>query len=294
MFNNLKFIPLLELLRISHWIKNIFVAAPAFFSGQIMNQPIFVVTFFAALSFSIASSSIYILNDWFDKESDSLHPFKKFRPFASGTVSPMSGALMGVLTFGTAVVLSLSLLNNSVLIVIGIYLVLNVAYTLKLKHFALLDVSCIAIGFVLRLIAGSTATGITLSSWIVILTFLLAMFLGLAKRRDDVLLLEISGKLIRNVVTRYNRTFLDHSMSVLAAIVIVSYLMFCHAENPTLSISSEHLFLTTGFVVLGLLRYLQIALVEENTGSPIKILLSDRFIQINLILWAGTFTWFLY
>ena len=294
MFNNLKIIPHLKLLRASHWTKNIFVFAPPFFDGQIMNPSLFFMTFFAALSFSLVSSSIYILNDWIDRESDSLHPLKKFRPFASGAVSPKSGAFLGALTTGIALILSLNLLVNSVLIVIGIYFVLNVAYSLKLKHYALIDVFCIAVGFVLRLFAGSTATGITLSSWIVTLTFLLAMFLGLAKRRDDVLLQEIGGNRLRNSVNRYNCKFLEHSMTVMAAIVIVSYLMYCHAVSPSLSIPSGYLFLTTGFVVLGILRYLQIALVEDNTGSPTKILMSDRFIQVNLLLWAGTFTWILY
>ena len=178
--------------------------------------------------------------------------------------------------------------------VAGIYLVLNLAYTLNLKKIAILDVSCIAVGFVLRLLAGSAATGIELSSWIITLTFLLALFLALAKRRDDVVREQRGEERTRSSIKGYNLGFLDQAMTIMGSVVIVAYLQYCHAADRTIPIISSKLYLTAAFVVIGLLRYMQLALVEERSGNPTRILIEDRFTQMNLLIWGGFFAWMLY
>ena len=164
----------------------------------------------------------------------------------------------------------------------------------NLKKIAILDVSCIAVGFVLRLLAGSVATGIELSSWIITLTFLLALFLALAKRRDDVVREQRGEERTRSSIKGYNLGFLDQAMTIMGSVVIVAYLQYCHAADRTIPIISSKLYLTAAFVVIGLLRYMQLALVEERSGNPTRILIEDRFTQINLLIWGGFFAWMLY
>ena len=160
--------------------------------------------------------------------------------------------------------------------------------------FSILDITIIATGFVLRLYTGSFATNIELSSWIIIMTFLLSIFLALAKRRDDVIREDRGEKQTRLSIAGYNKSFLDHSMSVMGAIIVVAYLQYCHAEDKSINIENSYLYFTTIFVVIGLLRYMQLALVNENTGNPTKILTNDKFTLINFILWASFFALFLY
>ena len=185
-------------------------------------------------------------------------------------------------------------LSIDALVVLLIYMVLNLAYSFRLKYVAILDVNIIATGFVLRLFIGSMVTAIALSSWIVIMTFLLALFLALAKRRDDVLIFEQTGKKMRQVVDGYNRQLIDIAMAIMAAVVIVSYILYTNSQDVVLRLGSNYLYLTSIFVIVGILRYLQISFVLENSGSPTQIVLSDRFMQVTIILWLAAFGWIIY
>ena len=285
---------LVILLRPQQWLKNLFVLAPAFFAGSFLVADVLRDSLLTFIIFSAAASTVYIFNDWIDRQADSKHPEKRTRPIASGQISGKTALITGLLTLLMSMLMGLSFLNFEVIAITGSYLILNLAYTLILKNIAILDVSCIATGFVLRLFAGSEATGIELSSWIITLTFLLALFLALAKRRDDVIREQRGEERTRTSIKGYNLRFLDQTMTVMGAVVIVAYLQYCHAADRTIQITTSRLYLSAAFVVIGLLRYMQLALVEERSGNPTRILIEDRFTQINLLVWGGFFAWMLY
>lgn len=169
-----------------------------------------------------------------------------------------------------------------------IYLALNLAYSLKLKHIAILDIFIIASGFVIRLFVGAIAINVPLSHWIIITTFLLALFLALAKRRDDVLLFECGIK-VRQNIDGYNITFLDTSMAVCASLVMIAYIFYSIDEGVNARLGTHNLYFTSVFVLLGIFRYMQIVFVGKDSSDPAKILLKDRFLQIIIIAWILSF-----
>lgn len=172
--------------------------------------------------------------------------------------------------------------------VLLIYFFLNILYSIKLKHISILDIFIIATGFVLRLFAGSVVTDVELSMWIILLTFLLAIFLALAKRRDDVLL-SLGGQETRKNIDGYNLEFVNASMVLMAGVVILSYIMYTISPEVTQRLNSNYLYLTSFFVILGVLRYMQITFVEQDSASPTKILIKDRFLKVTIILWLISF-----
>ena len=174
------------------------------------------------------------------------------------------------------------------------YILTNIFYCLWIKQFALVDVFVISFGFILRLIAGSATIGIILSHWIILMTFLLALFLALSKRRDDVIIFEKYGKKMRKNISRYNLSFLDTTISITIAVTLVCYFMYTVSDNVILRIGSPHLYLTSLFVMLGMFRYLQITIVDKKSGSPTKVLLNDRLIQICILCWFISFAIILY
>jgi len=283
----------IKLMRPHQYIKNLFIFLPLFFALKITDTSLLLNTFIAFIAFSLTASAIYTLNDYHDIEEDSQHPKKKFRPLASGAISKTQATtIMSVLfVSGFTLMASLSLKAAGILTA---YVVINIAYSFYLKHVAILDVVIIAIGFVLRLFVGSAVTGIPLSMWIVIMTFLLALFMALAKRRDDVLIYLDTGKKMRKVIDGYNLQFLDTAMAIMASVVIVAYTIYTTSPGVVARVHSEYLYLTTLFVVLGIMRYLQVAFVMKDSGSPTTIVLKDHFMQLTLIGWVLTFAWILY
>ncbi|WP_257874382.1 hypothetical protein [Helicobacter sp. 11S02596-1] len=168
-----------------------------------------------------------------------------------------------------------------------IYVILNLLYSLKLKHIPILDIFIIASGFVIRLFVGASATDTGLSEWIIVMTFLLALFLALAKRRDDVILSEAGGQKMREVMDGYNRVFLDIAMSVSASIVMIAYILWSISPEVKERLHSDYLYLSAVFVLAGIFRYMQITFVENKSGSPSKIVLKDRFLQAVIVSWLG-------
>lgn len=266
---------------------------PLFFVGQIGNTELFLNAVIAFIAFSLTASAIYTLNDYHDIEEDRQHPKKKARPLASGAISKSQAVIVMSVLFVGGFTLMASLSLKAVGLLAG-YVVMNIAYSFYLKHVSIIDVSIIAIGFVLRLFIGSAVTNIPLSMWIVIMTFLLALFMALAKRRDDVLIYLDTGKKMRKVIDGYNLQFLDTAMAIMASVVIVAYTIYTTSSEVVARLNSEHLYLTALFVILGVMRYLQIAFVLKDSGSPTMIVLKDRFMQLTLIGWALTFAWILY
>ena len=283
----------LKLIRPHQYVKNIFIFLPLFFAGQITNTVQDINALLAFVAFSLSASAVYILNDFNDIAEDQLHPKKKYRPLASGDISKKTALCLMILLVAGGSYLMYTLSVNSV-IILGFYIILNIAYCFYLKHVAILDICIIAIGFVLRLFVGSTVTGINLSMWIVIMTFLLALFLALAKRRDDVLLFMKTGNKMRKVIDGYNLQFIDSAMMIMASVVIVAYIIYTTSTDVLHRLNSEYLYLTSLFVIIGIMRYLQISSVEQDSGSPTKVILKDIFIQLTLCAWVLSFAWILY
>ena len=283
----------IKLLRPHQYIKNLFIFFPIFFALKITHLDLLFKAFVAFVAFSLVASAIYVLNDYFDIEADKAHPKKRFRPLASGEVSKDQAKVIMLALFVIGFFL-MSLLSLKATLFLGVYALMNVAYSIKLKHLSIVDMVTIAVGFVLRLFVGSAVTGIVLSKWIVIMVFLLALFLALAKRRDDVLIYLNDGTKSRAVIENYNLQFLDIAMSIMASVVIVAYLLYVTSEDVTRKFHSEYLYLTSFFVILGVVRYLQIAFVFEDSGAPTKVVLKDRFIQVCIIAWIISFAWILY
>ena len=281
------------LMRPHQYIKNLFIFLPLFFVGNITDWALATQAAWAFVAFSITASAIYILNDYRDIDEDRLHPTKKNRPLAASLISRKNALVLMILfaLAGAFLMASLSLVALAILVA---YIALNFGYSLSFKHIAILDVCIIATGFVLRLFVGATVTATPLSMWIVIMTFLLALFLALAKRRDDVLIFLDTGKKMRRVIHGYNLQMIDSAMMIMASVVIVSYILYTTSTEVVQRLHSEYLYLTALFVILGVMRYLQIALVENNSGSPTRIVLRDRFIQLTITAWLLSFVWILY
>ena len=280
-------------MRPHQYIKNIFIFLPLFFAAKITNIELLINASITFVAFSLTASAIYTLNDYHDIEEDREHPKKKSRPLASGAISKAQAIIIMALLAIGGFTLMASVSFNGVAI-LAAYVIMNIAYSFYLKHVAILDVTIIAIGFVLRLFIGSVVTGIALSMWIVIMTFLLALFMALAKRRDDVLIYMETGKKMRKVIDGYNLQFLDTAMAIMASVVIVAYTIYTTSAEVVERFHSQYLYLTALFVILGIMRYLQIAFVHLDSGSPTKIVLKDRFMQITILAWVITFGWILY
>jgi len=277
---------IIKLLRPYQYIKNLFIFAPIFFSFQ-MSEKNIESSFIAFIFFSLLASSIYILNDYMDIQEDKKHPIKKFRPLASGKISKQFAILFFLLLSVSSLIGAL-FYNQLLFFVLILYFFLNIAYSIKLKHIAIVDIFVISTGFILRLFAGSVVTGIYLSHWIIIMTFLLALFLAFAKRRDDILLSQY-GKETRKNIDGYNLEFVNAAMTLMSAVIIVSYILYTISDEVIEKFHTNYLFTTTFFVMLGILRYMQITFVEQKSGSPTKIVLKDRFLQFSIIFWLVSF-----
>ena len=288
---------LIRLLRPLQWAKNGFVLIPLFFNGSLGQVSLLTNALVAFLCFSLVASSVYCFNDIHDVEADRLHRTKRYRPVASGAISvPMAYALMGT-TFLLSLAIALFFFKEKHLHVIGtitFYYVMNIAYCVKLKQISLVDVFIIATGFVLRILLGSVVTGIELSKWIVVMTFLLALFLALAKRRDDVVTYKETGILPRKSISNYNLEFMNQAITVVGTITLVSYIMYVVSDEVMERLGSRYLYLTAVFVLAGILRYMQLAIVNVKSGSPTKVLMKDRFIQLCIAGWMITFGLIIY
>ncbi len=269
---------------------------PLFFGGSLLDSTDIIASLIAVLAFSFIASSIYCLNDIIDVEDDRRHPVKRNRPIASGKVSVKQGyvcmAMMVALSFGLATLIGEQAMG--VAAALGTYFLLNIAYCLWLKRFAIVDVCVIAFGFVLRLLVGGLATCIELSNWIVLMTFLLTLFLSLAKRRDDVVRMNETGHAPRKNTIRYNLEFINQAITITATVTLVCYIMYTVSPEVEKRIGTRYLYLTTVFVLLGILRYLQLTLVDNKSGDPTKTMLRDRMMQIVVALWLLAFLLIIY
>ena len=285
-------IEIVKLIRPHHYIKNLFVLAPIFFSGLITNEVLLNQSLIAFILFSLAASSVYILNDIMDVSEDRLHPKKKNRPIASGSV-PVSIAWIILTCFVVASLVGSWYISANLTYVLILYIVMNILYSLGMKHLSIIDVTMISMGFVLRIFAGSVIIETDPSMWIILMTFLLSFFLGLSKRRDDVLM-NANGLKVRKNIDGYNLDFVNAAMVLMASVVIFSYISYTISDLTQERLGTDYLYLTVLFVIIGIFRYFQIIFVEENSGSPTKIMINDRFSQINIALWLITYSYIIY
>lgn len=283
----------IQLLRPHQYVKNLFVFLPLFFALQITRLDLILSLVLAFIAFSLSASAVYILNDLLDIVEDRKHPIKAHRPLASGAFSKRSAVVLMSL-FGLGGLCIMATLDFSAFILLVVYLLLNLLYSLWLKHLAIVDITIIAVGFVLRLFVGAAVSGIALSVWIVVMTFLLALFLALAKRRDDVLIFNQTGEKMRRVIDGYNREFVEIAMAIMAAVVILAYILYTITPEVTRGLNTDKLYLTSIFVVMGILRYMQITFVEQRSGNPTAIVLKDVFMQLVLLGWISSFALVIY
>lgn len=285
-----------KLIRCRQWIKNTFVLLPIFFGGSLLDTSDIISGIFAFFAFCFAASSIYCLNDIIDLEADRKHPVKCQRPIACGDVTKTQAYVLMVALFVLSMVTAWFLPHNKwqAIAVILLYWVLNVAYCIELKKHAIIDVCVIAFGFILRLLVGGFASEIVLSNWIVLMTFLLTLFLSFAKRRDDVIRMEETGEAPRKNTIRYNLTFINQAITITGTAALVCYVMYTVSPEVIDQFHSPYLYLTSIFVLVGLLRYIQLAVVDKKSGDPTKVIFHDRFIRLVVLAWGISFLILIY
>lgn len=275
--------------------KNLFVFLPAFFAGEISDTQVFGHILLTFLAFCMLAGASYALNDVRDRNEDRNHPGKRLRPIAAGLLSPLQGILFGIGLAAAGMIMSLLLLSTNVVITLAAYLVLNVAYSMGLKHKAIVDVSCVAFGFVLRVLAGSFAAGVPVSNWLLLMTYLLAMFLALGKRWDDLRVEDsANGETVRKSLDGYSSNFVSNGMVVMASVNLVAYIMYTTTDDVVARYGTDSVFMTSIWVITGILRYLQVTFVKQKAGAPTKVLMEDRFIQLVIIGWLSHLFYLLY
>lgn len=285
-----------KLLRPKQYAKNLFIFLTAFFGGAILNPGILLNLSLGFMLFSLASSAVYIFNDILDVESDRLHPTKKNRPIASGLISVSTAGLLCAFLILVTLPISWFFLSPITTYLLTTYLLLNTAYCMRLKHIAIIDVILIALGFVLRVFFGATISNIEPSSWLILMTFLLSLFLGFAKRRDDVIIFEKSGKKMRSSIDGYNKAMIETLLSITSTILVLCYIMYTQsAESLALvGVDTHYLYTTSIFVIIGIFRYIQLTLVRSKSGSPTQVLFTDPMIQTALAGWIISFGGIIY
>jgi len=291
--NKSRLISWIHLLRCNQWIKNILIFFPLFFGHQITSNRLFIRCTLAAFLFCILASVIYCFNDLCDRNADRKHPVKSLRPIASGEISVRSAVT--AIIVGLLLVISFSLAAphisdvfadfQQVLVLYGIYLVSNILYSCWLKHIAILDVLVLAMFFIIRLYVGSVSTGIENSHWIILTTFLLALLLGIGKRRDDLIKSEEISVVLRQSTSNYSLNSINTAMGIVASVTIVCYIMYTLSPEAINNVGNNNLYVTSIFVIAGILRYLQMAIGNGESGSPTHLILHDRFLQICSLCW---------
>jgi len=274
----------LDLIRVPHYLKNLLIGMPLFFGHKLFDPQAAWATWWAFAVFCLTASLVYVFNDLRDVEFDRRHPKKRLRPLASGNLTPGQAYGLMAILLGLALVLALLFVSPRVMGLIAIYLVLNLAYSWRLKQAAVVDVIFIGLFFVLRVFVGGLAAGVWVSHWLVLMTFLLALFLALAKRRDDLVLAE-NGQ-TRPSIDGYNLEFVSASLTIMAAVIVVCYVLYTLSPEVMAKHGTGNLYLTVFWVLAGLLRYLQLTLVKQESGSPTMVLLKDKFLLATVVLWA--------
>lgn len=273
---------ILKLMRINQWTKNVLVLAPVFFSGNILNFTMIKTALFIFITFCLASSSVYVLNDIFDYKTDKLHPTKKNRPIASQKISINFAYGLYLILFLSSLYLSLKIATFLFYVVL-VYLLINIAYSKYLKYVVILDVLVVAFGYVLRVLAGVLPLGIFLSPWILGSTLTLTLMITLAKRYAELVNHDKSEQ--RVILQQYDKDFLQALLVLTAGLTITIYLLWC-IEDP-IGINKNILIFSSMFVFYGVLRYLYLTIKFKSTEDPSKLLFKDVPLVVNGLLWIA-------
>jgi len=282
-----------DLLRINNWTKNVLILFPCFFGKKITNFSLLFEVLIAAGIFCLLSSCVYIINDLVDAPDDRNHPTKRYRPIAAKEIRPLTAIIILCLLLSTTVCLSLLYLSNYAIGLLCVYLAFNLLYSFFLKNILIIDIFSIAIFFEIRLFFGGIISGIALSHWLVLTVFFLASLIALGKRRDDVLLKESSQLNTRATAKYYSVIFLDAMIVITSSLLVFIYIVYSVSDWVVQNFSSNF-YLSDIFVILGLSKYLYILFVEKKSGNPIKLLFSDAFLLICLLLWFVSIFYFIY
>ena len=273
---------LIRLIRPKQWLKNSFVFAPLVFSKELFTGAFFDALM-AFLSFSLTASAVYIVNDIADVEADRLHPEKRNRPLAARTVSVT--AALGLMTLLLAIVLILVWqMDSRFIAILVIYFLLNLAYSYKLKEVVLLDVFIIAAGFMLRILGGAYAIDVRVSTWIVLCSLFISLFLGFAKRRAELVQLQGASQ-ERKVLSLYKIGFIDQMLTISAAGAVISYALYTVAPHTIEMFGTDRMIYTTVFVIYGVFRYLYIIHTSSASENPTNAVTSDFTILWTGVLW---------
>ena len=271
-------------MRPKHWTKNVFVAAPLVFAGALGDPSAVGKTVAAIAVFCALASAVYLLNDVADREADRLHPKKRFRPIASGALSPTAAT-------ATAFLLAVGALSGGAALGWGFagvacaYLMQNLAYSVALKRVVVLDVMIVASGFLLRAWGGALAIGVAMSQWLVLCTGLIALFLGFVKRRQEIAALG-GESAQRPILREYSLPFLDQMIAIVTASTVLAYALYAFSPEVATRLGTRHLGLTIPFVLYGIFRYLYLVYQRGEGENPTSVVLSDRPFAWNVLLWG--------
>jgi 4-hydroxybenzoate polyprenyltransferase len=278
---------LIRLMRPIQWIKNGFVFMPLIFSARLVVWDDVIRVTWIFVAFCLASSATYILNDYADREKDRAHPLKRNRPLAHGDVAPREAllfmALVLIATFSVALLSG----SSTCLGLLAGYIVLNVLYSFQLKNIVILDVLSISTGFMLRVLAGAAAIAVAVSTWLLLCTFSLSLFLALGKRRHEVMALNVDAGNHRPVLDHYSVQFLDQLLQAATTSTFIFYCLYSVKGNPALGLEAEKMIYTIPIVAYGVFRYMYLIYHKEDGGSPTALLLTDPPLLGCNIVWLA-------
>ncbi|HEX2960462.1 MAG TPA: decaprenyl-phosphate phosphoribosyltransferase [Ignavibacteriales bacterium] len=283
----------LRLLRVTQWIKNLFVFVPLLFSKNLFHENYFLLVLLGFLAFCLTSSAVYVMNDLFDVESDRLHPQKKSRPIASGQISERSAFITILLLAIGIFTLSYKLDFTFILALIG-YIALNVLYSVILKHLVIIDIMSIAAGFMLRVLAGAYVISVYVSSWLILTTLFISLFLAIMKRRSELGLNPLEGGSTRKVLSEYSISFTEQMATISAAGVIICYALYSVSERTISYLHSENLVYTTIFVVFGIFRFMYLVYKKSKGENATEVMMTDIPMIVNIILYVITAIYIVY
>lgn len=280
-------------MRIHQWIKNSIIFAGIIFGRKLSDPDAILKSFFAFLIFSVIASCQYVVNDYLDRKEDALHPEKKHRPLASGKIDPSLALLLTVIILPLALILSYTL-HPFFFALCSFYFGFNLVYSKYLKHIVILDVMSISIGFVIRAISGAIVVNVRFSSWLLLCTFMLALFWGFSKRRGELILLDKSATSHRKILEEYSPQFLDLMMSIASTMTIVSYIMYTISPDTIQKMGTDKLVFTIPVVIYAIFRSLYIIYIKNMGHNPSKAILTDLSVLLSGVVWVIMVTIILY
>lgn len=288
-------VALLRTMRPKQWTKNVLFIFPALvFDGKLFDPASFLAVAYACLLLCLIAGAVYIMNDLVDIESDRQHPRKRFRPLPSGQL-PIGLARAAAVLLPIVVLVLATVFNWRLAVILAIYYVIQILYSFRLKHVVIVDILTVTSGFVLRVAAGVVVIEVTnFSPWLYVCTGLLALFLAIGKRRQELLVLGENAANVRKIFQYYNLSFLDEMLRVVTTGTLITYILYT-IETPSPILAQTNLAMATvPFVLYGLFRYLYLIYVKGETGAPDEVLLKDRPLQIDIVLFALSFIVILY